>query len=160
VKWENHAITLPSGMEIDFGGIGKEYAVDRAAALVARRTRSPFLLNFGGDLYASAARRGGKLWSIGIDDPDREGAVLYRLEVAAGGVATSGDAHRFVRWRGKRLGHILNPKTGWPIENAPRSITVAALTCTEAGTLSTLAYMQGPGAREYLEANATSFWIV
>jgi thiamine biosynthesis lipoprotein len=76
-----------------------------------------------------------------VDDPDRTGeAALYRLDV----VATSGDARRYVRWRGKRLGHILNPKTGWPVEGAPRSVTVVALTCLEAGTLSTLAYLQGP----------------
>jgi thiamine biosynthesis lipoprotein len=160
VAWQRPALTLPRGMEIDLGGIGKEYAVDRAAALVAASARSPFLLNFGGDLYASAPRRGGALWSVGVDDPGGSAAVLYRLEVAHGGIATSGDAHRFVRWRGKRLGHILNPKTGWPIEGAPRSITVAARTCTEAGTLSTLAYLQGPGAREYLEASGVQFWLV
>lgn len=160
VTWENRKLTLPRGMEIDLGGIGKEYAVDRAAALVAQNVRSPFLLNFGGDLFASRPRRGGALWSIGIDDPDRTGAVLYRLDVAQGGIATSGDAHRFVRWHGKRLGHILNPKTGWPIEDAARSITVAARTCTEAGTLSTMAYLHGPGAREYLEASGVQFWVV
>ncbi|HEX3109655.1 MAG TPA: FAD:protein FMN transferase [Thermoanaerobaculia bacterium] len=158
--WRDHTLTLRSGMEIDLGGIGKEYAVDRAAALAAQSTRSSFLLNFGGDLYASGPRRLGRLWSIGIDDPDRTGAVLYRLEVAQGGIATSGDAHRFVRWHGKRLGHILNPKSGWPVEGAPRSITVAARTCTEAGTLSTLAYLQGPGARAYLERDGVQFWVV
>ena len=63
-------------------------------------------------------------------------------------------------YRGKRLGHILNPKTGWPIEGAPRSVTVIAPTCVEAGTLSTLAYLQGPGAREFLEAEGAQFRIV
>ncbi len=161
VKWEKPTLTLPRGMEIDFGGIGKEYAVDRAAALLASRTRSSYLVNFGGDLYAAGLRRGNRTWAVGIDDPGRTGeAALYRLDVSTGGVATSGDAHRYVRWRGKRLGHILNPKTGWPVIGAPRSVTVVGRTCMEAGTLSTLSYLQGPAARTYLEAQGVQHWIV
>ena len=161
VGWDEPALTLPEGMEIDFGGIGKEYAVDRAAALLAATSRSPFLVNFGGDLYAAGPRRGNRTWGVGIDDPTRpHEAALYRLDVATGGVATSGDAHRFVRWKGKRLGHILNPKTGWPVTGAPRSVTVVGRTCIEAGTLSTLAYLQGPGARAYLEDQGVQFRIV
>jgi FAD:protein FMN transferase len=160
-KWENPTLTLPGGMEIDFGGIGKEYAVDRAAALIGSRTRSSYVVNFGGDLYAAGMRRGNRTWGIGIDEPDRTGeAALYRLDVSTGGIATSGDARRYVRWRGKRLGHILNPKTGWPVAGAPRSITVVGRTCMEAGTLSTLAYLQGAGARAYLEEQQVQFWIV
>jgi thiamine biosynthesis lipoprotein len=77
-----------------------------------------------------------------------------------GRLATSGDARRYVHWRGKRLGHILNPKTGWPVEGAPRSVTVVARTCLEAGTISTLAYLQGPGARAFLEEQKVQFWIL
>ncbi len=158
--WEPPTLTLPAGMEIDFGGIGKEYAVDRAATLVATRTRRSFLVNFGGDLFASGLRRGGRTWGVGIDDPERSGRGAFgRLDVTAGGIATSGDARRFVRVRGKRLGHILDPRTGWPVEDAPRSVTVAGRTCMEAGTLSTLAYLQGPNARNWLEEQGVPFWI-
>jgi thiamine biosynthesis lipoprotein len=161
VRWEKPTLTLPSGMEIDFGGIGKEYAVDRAAALIRSRTQSSYVVNFGGDLYAAGTRRGNRTWGVGIDDPDRPGeAALCRLDVSTGGIATSGDARRYVRWRGKRLGHILNPKTGWPVAGGPRSITVVGRTCMEAGTLSTLAYLQGAGARAYLEEQGVQFWIV
>lgn len=161
VSWRNPSISMPAGMEIDLGGFGKEYAVDRAAAIIAGLTASAFLVNFGGDLYASGFRRGTRLWSVGVDDPRRSGAAaLYKLEFSRGGIATSGDARRYVLWRGKRLGHILNPKTGWPIRNAPGSVTVLADTCLEAGTLSTLAYLQGPGAREFLEHERVQFWIL
>lgn len=161
VQWKNLILTIPRGMEIDFGGIGKEYAVDRAAALIGLRTQSAYVVNFGGDLFTSGLRRGNRTWGIGIDDPDRAGeAALYRLDVSRGGIATSGDARRFVRFRGKRLGHILNPKTGWPVAGAPRSITVFGRSCMEAGTLSTLAYLQGAHARTYLEAQGVQFWIV
>lgn len=161
VRWESPTLTLPRGMEIDFGGIGKEYAVDRAAALIGLRTQSSYVVNFGGDLFTSGMRRGNRTWGIGIDDPDRAGeAALYRLDVSRGGIATSGDARRYVRWRGKRLGHILNPKSGWPVDGAPRSVTVFGRSCMEAGTLSTLAYLQGAGARTYLEEQGVQFWIV
>ena len=161
VAWRERVLTMPAGMEIDLGGIGKEYAVDRAAGLIAARTASSFVVNFGGDLYAAGLRRGGDTWRVGIDDPARTGrAALYRLDVARAGLATSGDARRFVRWQGKRFGHILNPKTGWPVAGAPRSVTVVARTCLEAGTLSTLAYLQGPEARAFLEEQGVQFWIL
>ena len=159
--WRDSTLTLPQGMEIDLGGVGKEYAVDHTARLLSGQTRDAFLVNFGGDLFASGARRGGRRWGVGLDDPERTGeAVLYRIELARGGLATSGDARRFVRWKGKRLGHILDPRTGWPVEDAPRSVTVLDHTCLEAGSLSTLAYLQGPGAREFLEQQGVEFRIV
>ena len=161
VAWGDRTLTMPAGMEIDLGGIGKEYAVDRAASLIAAEIPDAFVVNFGGDLYASGARRGSRPWNIGVDDPERTGdATIARIPLSRGGLATSGDARRYILYRGKRLGHILNPKTGWPIDGAPRSVTVIAPTCVEAGTLSTLAYLQGPGAREFLEAEGAQFRIV
>jgi thiamine biosynthesis lipoprotein len=161
VQWSNRGLTLPRGMEIDLGGIGKEYAVDRASARIAQETDRAFVVNFGGDLYASGIRRGNRAWGVGIDDPDRSGrAAVYRLEISHGGLATSGDARRYVLWNGLRLGHILNPRTGWPIENAPRSVTVLGVSCMEAGTLSTLAYLRGPSAGKFLEEQGVPFWIL
>ncbi len=161
VEWERPVLTLPAGMEIDLGGIGKEYAVDRAAALIAERIGAPFLVNFGGDLFASGARRDGGPWQVGVDDPARTGkAVLYRAELERGGLATTGNARRYVMSDGRRLSHILDPRTGWPIEDPPQSVTVVAGTCLEAGTLSTLAYLQGPGAAAFLEEQGVTFRVV
>jgi thiamine biosynthesis lipoprotein len=161
VAWKDPALTMPDGMEIDFGGIGKEYAVDRAAGLIAAEIPDAFVVNFGGDLYARGDRRGSRPWNIGVDDPHRTGhATIAQIPLSRGGLATSGDARRYILFRGRRLGHILNPKTGWPIEGAPRSVTVIAPTCVEAGTLSTLAYLRGPAAREFLEAEGAEFRIV
>lgn len=160
VDYDGAGICLPAGMQIDFGGIGKEYAVDRVAALLSGETERPFLVNFGGDLYASGERPGGRPWGVGIDDPSRTGeAVLYRVELRSGGLATSGDARRFVLHQGRRLGHILDPRTGWPVADAPQAITVIASTCLEAGTLSTLAYLQGRGAEEFLVAQGVQFQL-
>lgn len=161
VQWKRPALKLERGMEIDFGGIGKEYAVDRAAAMIAVRMPNAFVVNFGGDLFVRGPRRGNRSWGVGVDDPKRTGeAALYRLDVTTAGVATSGDSRRYLLWRGKRLGHILNPKTGWPVKDAPRSVTVVGRTCMEAGTLSTLAYLQGANARAYLEEQGVQFWIL
>lgn len=161
VRWDGHAVALPAGMELDLGAIGKEYAVDRAAALVAAQTDKAFLVNFGGDLYASGPRREGLPWVVGIDDPDHTGeAVAWRVEFARGGLATSGDARRHARVAGRRLGHVLDPMTGWPVEGAPRAVTVLADTCLEAGTLATLALLRGPGARAWLAAQEVRHWVL
>jgi FAD:protein FMN transferase len=161
VTWDGRTLTMPPRMEIDFGGIGKEYAVDRTAALIAARMERPFLVNFGGDLFASGPRRGDRPWIVGVDDPSRTGeGVLYQVDLTRGGLATSGDARRFVMWRGRRLGHILSPKTGWPVMDAPSAVTVIDRTCLEAGTLSTLAILQGPRARSFLEEQGVEFRIL
>jgi thiamine biosynthesis lipoprotein len=160
VSWQAPRFTLPQGMEIDLGGIGKEYAVDRAAALLAPLTARAYLVNFGGDLFASGLRTREQPWSVGIDDPDRTGeAALYRVDISRTGLATSGDARRFVRWKGKRRGHILDPRTGWPVADAPRSVTVAAPSCLEAGTIATLACLQGSGARAFLDEQRVIYWV-
>ena len=160
VRWRKPVLTMPACMEIDFGGIGKEYAVDRAAARVAALTSCPFLIHFGGDHYASGPRRGGRPWVVGIDDPARPGeAARWALEFERGGIATSGDARRYVTWQGRRLPHILDPLTGWPVEGAPRSITVLDATCLEAGTLATLAMLEGPRAEEFLREQGVRYWI-
>lgn len=160
-RWDGAALAMPPGMEIDFGGIGKEYAVDRAAALLTSRSDAPVLVNLGGDLFASGPRRGALPWIVGLDDPERTGtAALDRIELFGGGLATTGDARRFVLHRGKRLGHILDPRSGWPVADPPASVTVLGRTCLEAGTLSTLAYLQGPRAEAFLSAQGVTFRVV
>ena len=74
--------------------------------------------------------------------------------------ATSGDSRRFLLKEGVRYGHILDPRTGWPVANAPRSVTVAASSCTEAGLLATLAMLEGAGARSFLEGQGVRHWIL
>lgn len=159
--WSDSVLVLPEGMEIDLGGVAKEYAVDRAAALISPAAGCACLVNFGGDIYAGGARQGGRAWGVGVEDPEHIGGTpLYRVDLSRGGLATSGDARRFVLSGGKRLGHILDPRTGRPVENAPRSVTVLAGTCVEAGTLSTLACLKGRGARGFLEQQGVEFRIV
>lgn len=163
VTWRRPQLTLPAGMELDLGGLGKEYAVDRAAQLLSLRTSAAALVNFGGDLRALGARRDRRPWRVGVeapaaraDEPPRPG---LDLELARGALATSGDSRRFVMQDGVRHGHILDARTGWPPPGAPRSVTVLADTCVEAGVLATLAMLQGAGARSWLAGQGARHWV-
>jgi thiamine biosynthesis lipoprotein len=158
LSWQSPRLLLPTGMELDFGGIGKEYAVDRVYDLVAALHGAPFLVNFGGDLRANRPPRQGP-WRIGIERPDTEHVAERVLELEHGALATSGDSRRYLLRAGVRYGHILDPRTGWPVIDAPRSVTVAASSCTEAGLLSTLALLRGAGARDFLEEQGVRYWL-
>jgi FAD:protein FMN transferase len=159
VRWERPVITLEANMEIDLGGIGKEYAVDSAAARIADLTHA-CLINFGGDLRALGPGREGRPWQVGIEAADRPDVASRGIELYQGGLATSGDARRFLIKDGRRYGHILDPTTGWPVQGAPRSVTVAAPTCTEAGMLATFAMLRGRDAEGFLQGQNVSYWCL
>ena len=160
VQWRKPVLQLQPGMQIDFGGIGKEYAVDMAAAQIdSIAPQLSCLINFGGDVVVRTARRDGQPWRVGIEAPDHAGSAARRVHLHRGGLATSGDSRRFVLHEGVRYSHILDARTGWPIANAPRSITVAADTCTQAGTLTTLAMLQGPNAEQFLQSTGAQYWL-
>ncbi len=166
VDWRRPVLRLPAGMEIDLGGIGKEYAVDRVANLVlsmlTARPGSPagLLVNFGGDLRVMGARRKARPWRVGVERPGLDGVPSLELELQGGGLATSGDARRYVLRDGVRYGHILDPTTGWPVPGAPRSVTVLADSCTSAGLLATLAMLEGEKAEEFLSTQDVRHWII
>ena len=160
VEWMRPFIALHPGMQIDFGGIGKEYAVDQAARAAARTSGAAVLVNFGGDLAVTRARAGGRPWRVGIESLEPGARRASRLvDLTAGALATSGDTHRFVLADGRRLPHILDPRTGWPVADAPRTVTVAAPTCVEAGMLTTLAMLRGRDAESFLEHEGARHWI-
>lgn len=161
LSWQRPFLILPEGMEIDLGGIGKEYAVDRCMQLLSQHTDESLLLNFGGDLTVNHPRRSGQPWQVGLDDPDASGQ-RHRGEIAIdrGGLATSGDARRYLLKDGVRYGHILDPTTGWPVRNAPRSVTVHAANCMMAGMLATFAMLHGEEAEPFLKAQGVEFWIL
>lgn len=161
VTWQRPHITLPAGMEIDLGGVGKEYAVDRSALLLEAETRASLLINFGGDLFSTGARADGHGWRVGLDDPTATGnASAGEIEIRRGAVATSGDARRYLLKDGIRYSHILDPHTGWPVPGAPRSVTVVSDTCLEAGMLATFAMLMGHDAERFLVEQQVSHHII
>lgn len=160
VAWRRPQLVLPEGMEIDLGGLGKEYAVDRAAALLAARTRAAVLVNFGGDLRAAGRRGDGRPWEVGVERPGTADEAALRVDLAEGALATSGDDRRFLLKDGMRYGHILDPRTGWPAAGAPRAVTVLGDTCLEAGLLATLAMLRGANAGPFLADQGVRHWIL
>ena len=157
-SWERPVLRLERGMEVDLGGIGKEYAVDRCAQLVREISRASVLINLGGDIAISDARVDGARWTIGRLSSDPS-APIGVIKLKQGALATSGDEHRYLEKNGKRYCHVLNPKTGWPVEDPPHTVSVTAPTCIEAGMLSTLALLQGSKAEEFLKAQEVPYWI-
>ena len=160
LSWEPPVITLPARMEIDLGGVAKEYAVDRALALARAATNEPVLVNFGGDLAVSGPRKNGQRWKVAIASVEVDDRMAGLIELAEGALATSGDARRFLLKDGMRYGHILDPRTGWPVRDAPRSVTVAAATCVEAGMTATLAMLRGPRAERFLKREGVRAWCI
>ncbi len=160
ISWKAPMIRLPAGMEIDLGGVGKEYAVDRAMLLVRQSASAPVLVNFGGDLRASGPRADGSPWLAAIESVEEQGRPAGILELRGGALATSGDSQRYLLRNGVRYGHILDPRTGRPVAGAPRSVTVAAPTCLQAGLLATLAMLHGRRAEAFLKDEGVRAWCI
>jgi thiamine biosynthesis lipoprotein len=134
-------------------------AGDRCAGLLRNITETACLINFGGDLVATGKPTRRDAWKVGIEALSAQKHESDRLvKLVTGGLATSGDARRFLMREGFRFSHILDPTTGWPVPDAPRSITVAADSCTQAGMLSTLGMLKGAQAEAFLDAQGVQFW--
>jgi thiamine biosynthesis lipoprotein len=168
VHWQSPEIRMPANMQIDLGGIGKEYSVDRTAQLLREAANINCLVNFGGDIATTGPRRNGRGWMVGIETPDTDtntapATVNGRTkvyELQQGALATSGDARRYLFKDGIRYSHILDPRTGWPVQGAPRSVTVISGTCTEAGILATLAMLHGAQAEAFLDQQGVKYWCI
>ncbi len=158
IKLDEESLQLERGMQIDFGGIGKEYAADRCAALAPEILGKSVLVNLGGDVVAKGPRNNHKNWDIGIESK-HGGKVWKNVPLAGGAIATSGDVYKSVIYNGKRYSHIINALTGYPTLDAPSTISVAAPNCIEAGMLSTLAMLQGENAESFLEEQGRPHWI-
>ena len=157
VEFGDARVRLPeAGMELDFGGFGKEYAADRAAAVLAAHGVQAALVNLGGDIRALGPRRDGQPWRLGIAHPRQPGAMLAELSLHTGALATSGDYERFIEVDGRRYCHVLHPHTGWPVEHW-RSVSVVAPACLAAGTAATIAMLLGAQAPAFLQAEGLRF---
>jgi len=131
------------GMELDLGGVGKEYAVDRVADVLSRSGVTSALVNFAGDVRTIGGRGDGRPWSIGVADPRAPGRCRFAVRLIGGaGVATSGDYERCFIKNGVRYHHVLDATTGRPAEGV-MSATVVAANAFDAGRLSSAAFLLG-----------------
>jgi len=144
VQRRHGAVYLPrAGMSLDLGGIGKEYAVDRVLQLAQEHGLNSALVDFGQDLRVHGLPADKPAWHIGLDDPKQPGKCWASLAVKDKAVATSGDYLRHFTQGGRRYGHIIDPRSGYPVDNGCLAATVIAPTCTVAGILSTTAFILG-----------------
>lgn len=151
VRWEKPRLTFTQkGMELDFGGIGKEYAADRAATLCQELGIWHGLVNLGGDIRVVGPHPDGSPWRIGIRHPRLPDALLASVLLAQGGLASSGDYERCIVVDGRRLSHILHPKTGWPVLGLA-AVSVIAPQCLIAGSASTIAILKESAGKKWLE---------
>jgi thiamine biosynthesis lipoprotein len=142
----------PPGVELDLGATAKAWAADQAAQLIAARTGSEVLVALGGDV-AIGGRSPDRPWPVRIADDhaaplDGPGPVV---EIAAGGLATSGTAVR--RWATSdgEAHHLLDPRTGRPAQTPWRTVSVAASTCLDANVAATAAVVLGERGADWLE---------
>jgi len=158
IEFDSRHIEMPSGMKLDFGGVAKEYAVDRVAYELAECYPDiPVLVNFGGDIACPVPKE--YPWQVGIEDPRHLDRAASVLAISQGALATSGDTRRFFEVDGKRYGHIVDPRTGYPVVQAPRSVTVLGPNCVTAGMLATMAMLQGQDAEDFLQQQDVKFSI-
>ena len=131
-------VLLPqAGMGLDFGGFGKEYAVDQLVRIAREHGIQDALIDLGRDLYGMGGNGQHPFWHVGLEDARRPGSFWGGLAVANFGVAASGDGIRRFEFNGVRYGHILDPRSGWPVANGVRGVSVFAPTCLQAGIYST-----------------------
>ncbi len=143
VEWKRPNLRVTTaGMHLDFGGLVKEYAADRCAQACRDAGVTSGVVDLGGDLALIGPHENGDPWIVGIKAPRAEGKASARIELPSGGLATSGDYERALIVDGKRYSHIVDPRSGYPIESFA-SVSVVAETCLVAGAASTLAMLLG-----------------
>jgi FAD:protein FMN transferase len=160
VEWSDHAIRLPrAGMEIDLGGVGKEYAADRMATLCLDHGLGHALVNLGGDVRAAGPQQGDVPWRVGIRHPRKPGEVIATVEMTGGGLATSGDYERFFEIDDVRYCHLLNARTGRPVRHW-QSVSVAAPLCVVAGSCSTIAMLLEDSGEAFLDGQGVRYLAI
>ena len=153
VDWHQQQIRFDHpGLKLDLASIGKGYGIDRAAEHIRFEQVNDFLLHGGqSSLFASGEHQGLDGWPIGLKNPLFTESRYATILLKDSGMSTSGSNVQYFRYGGKRYGHLLDPRTGWPAEEL-LSVTVIAPTATAADALSTAFYVMGlDKARQYCD---------
>lgn len=130
-------------IRVDLSAIAKGYAVDRVARLLEDRDVHNYMVEIGGELRTAGVNANGSSWTIGIEAP-RESHLDRILHVTESAVATSGNYRNAYLSNGKRITHIIDPKTGIPISHAGASVTVVGRQCARVDALATALAVLGP----------------
>jgi thiamine biosynthesis lipoprotein len=156
--WRRPRLEFPvPGLEIDFGGVVNEYAVDRLAVQLREAGVTGGVVNLGGDIRVIGPRADDQPWRVGVRHP-REGVAAH-LNIREGALASSGDYERRIVLDGVAYGHILNPKTGWPVRRLA-AVSVIAELCVVAGSAATIAMLKEDAGPAWLDAlGLPHLWI-
>ncbi len=158
VQWSNKQIYLPEvGMQLDFGGIVKEYAADTVAHLLYQQGIRSGIVELGGDVKIIGAQPNGEGWPIGIRDPRQPDKTAFTLSLKSGALASSGDYERFQLIDGVRYSHLMNPKTGLPVTGLS-GVSVLSEHCVIAGSVATIAMLKGKHGRAWLDENEVTYF--
>ena len=143
VSLQDTTLTVPDGMQLDLGAVGKGYAADETAAVLRENGVESALLDFGGNILTIGAKPDGSPWRVGVRDPDSEGS-LGVLELVNQGVSVSGGYEKFfVGEDGERYWHILDPATGAPARSGLVQTAVVSGESRRCDALSTALFVMG-----------------
>ncbi|MBN2656583.1 MAG: FAD:protein FMN transferase [Spirochaetales bacterium] len=145
INEEDHSVFLTDkGMKVDLGGIAKGYVGDKVKEFLLSEGVERAIINLGGNIVVLGSKPGGVPWKIGIQNPfDNRGRHIGLVSVVDSTVVTSGIYERFFEYEGKRYHHILDPWTGYPVENELASVSVIAEKSMDADALSTSLFVLG-----------------
>lgn len=160
VRWERPTLTFDvPGMELDFGGIAKEYAADQAAAVCVANGIEHGLIELGGDIKVIGPHPDLTPWIVGIRHPRHPDEAMTTIELSQGAIASSGDYERYMEVNGIRYCHILDPHTGWPVRGLT-SVSIITEQCLLAGSVATMAMLKGADGKQWLTAMGVShLWM-
>lgn len=152
IKLDKDTVTVPSNMQIDLGGIAKGYIVDCIADELRAWGVKSALLNFGGDVVTIGCKPDGNPWSIGLQTPGGEYGKTFWAAVKStdSTVVTSGVYERGFEIDGVRYHHILDPRTGWPVQNGLLTVTICTQSSMLADALTTAVFVLGVDAGLHL----------
>jgi FAD:protein FMN transferase len=157
---ENEVFLPERGMEIDFGGVVKEYAADAISVKIKAAGISSGLVSLGGDIVAFGSTPGNAPWPVGIVHPTQRDAVIATIYLQDRALATSGGYERYFEMQGKRYSHLINPHTGWPVDSL-LSVSVSADQAIVAGSISSIGLLfERHEALEWLERSGCDYLAV
>lgn len=158
--FENHTYLPIDGMELDFGGVVKEYAADAAAITARQAGICHGLINLGGDICIVGPQPGGDPWRVCIVHPVNIDSAIATVSLTDGALTTSGNYERYVEIEGARYSHLIDPRTGWPVQGL-LSVSVAAAQAIVAGSISSIALLHAASeGLDWLERCGSTFLAV
>jgi thiamine biosynthesis lipoprotein len=149
VNWQNVQISedeifLPKhGMGLDFGGFGKEFAVDQVSEKLKSLSCKNYLIDFGGDIFAAGYSSEDSRWKVGIEAPEEREKPAFVLTLSNQALATSGNYRKYFDLKGNRYGHTIDNRTGYPTIHSELSASVISPSCLKSGIISTSCLMSG-----------------